>query len=83
VKTAILWGVTPCSLVAVAASITGYIIYLEQRGSSIHRNVGTLASELNQRQVILLVSSRYQTGFGGLDDLKDKQKILVVLTNSI
>jgi len=39
--------------------------------------------KLHQRQVILLVSSRYQTGFGGFDNLKDKQKILVVLTNSI
>ena len=39
--------------------------------------------KLHQTQVILLVSSIYQTGFGGLDNLKDKQKILVVLTNSI
>jgi hypothetical protein len=35
--------------------------------------------KLQQRQIILLV----QTGFGGLDNLKDKQKLLVVLTNSI
>ena len=39
--------------------------------------------KLHQRQIILLVSVRCQTGFGGLDNLKDKQKILVVLTNSI
>jgi hypothetical protein len=39
--------------------------------------------KLHQRQVILLVSSRYQTGFGGLDNLKNKQNILVVLNNSI
>jgi len=28
--------------------------------------------DLNQRQVTVVVSSRYQTGFGGLDNLKDK-----------
>jgi len=39
--------------------------------------------KLHQRQVNILVSSRYQTGFIGLDNLKDQQKILVVLTNSI
>jgi len=39
--------------------------------------------KLHLRQVILLVSSRYQTGLGGLDNFKDKQKILVVLNNSI
>jgi len=39
--------------------------------------------KLYQRKVIPLVSSRYQTGFGGLDNLNEKQKILVVLTNSI
>ena len=39
--------------------------------------------KLLQRQFILLVSSRYQTGFGGMDNLKDKQKILIILTNSI
>jgi len=42
-----------------------------------------LYMKLHQRQVILVVSSRYQTGFGGVDNLKDKQKLLVVLTNSI
>jgi len=30
--------------------------------------------KLHQRQVFLLASSKYQTGFGGLDNLKDKQK---------
>jgi len=39
--------------------------------------------KLHQRQFILQFSSRYHTGFGGLDNLKDKQKLLVVLTNSI
>jgi len=39
--------------------------------------------KLHQRQVIFLVSSRYHTGFGGLDNLKGKQKLLVILTNSI
>jgi len=28
--------------------------------------------DLHQTQVILVVSSRYQTGFGGRDNLKDK-----------
>jgi len=39
--------------------------------------------KVHQRQVILLVSSRYQTGFGGVDNLKYRQKTLVVLTNLI
>jgi hypothetical protein len=39
--------------------------------------------KLHQRQFILVVSSRYNTGFRGLDNLKDKQNVLVVLTNSI
>jgi len=39
--------------------------------------------KLHQRQFILVVSSRYQTGFRGMDNFKDKQKMLVVLTSSI
>jgi hypothetical protein len=39
--------------------------------------------KLHQTQVILVVSSRYQTGIGGLDNFKDKQTILAVLNNSI
>jgi len=39
--------------------------------------------KLHQRQIIALVSSRYQTGFRGPDNLKDNQNITVVLTNSI
>jgi hypothetical protein len=39
--------------------------------------------ELHQRQVIVVDWSRYETGFGGLDNLKYKQTILAVLTNSI
>jgi len=39
--------------------------------------------KLHQTQIIILVSSRCQTGFGGLDNLKDKQKLLIVLTSWI
>ena len=39
--------------------------------------------KLHQRQIILLVASRYQTGFGGMDNLKDKQILMVVQTSSI
>jgi len=31
--------------------------------------------DLHQRQVILVVSSRYQTGFGGRDNLRTNKKI--------
>jgi hypothetical protein len=33
-----------------------------------------VSMKFHPRQIILLVSSRYQTGFGGLDNLKDKHK---------
>jgi len=39
--------------------------------------------KLHQIKIVLLVSNRYHTGFGGLDNLKDKQKLLLVVTNSI